>query len=817
MSFGKQSEEGFFSHFRKYVMTSHFARHALTGLLAAAVAVTAPALAADAAPRTYNIPAGPLNAVIARFAAESGVYIAADGALTAGKSSPGLQGTLTPQEALNRLLKGSALDAVPQGDGRYVLKEGTAPKVAPRSDTTAALPQVTVQAERETASGHVDGYVARRSATATKTDSRLIDNPQSVSVITADELADRKVETLDEALRYTAGVTPNMKPWAVDEFSMLRGFDLGTAGIFRDGLLTSGRAYAAPIEPYGLERLEVLRGPASVLYGQSPPGGMINAVSKRPTASAVREIGVEYGSYDRKQIKVDVGGALDERGEWTYRVTMLGRQSGTRLDLDSDDRVYVAPALTWQPNAATRLTLLAQYQKDDQSYAWGNQLQNPGPLGQPDPGVNLGGRDNRWKRENHALGYEFEHRFNDIWVVQQNLRYTELDRKETNVFPRVLLADGHSVTRLFYPRASAWRGMQVDTRAQATVHTGALTHNVLLGMDYADNKTIDRYHYSITPMPNLDLHSPAYGDKQAQVAAPAPRNELYPLKQTGLYLQDQLKWNKWVVTAGVRRDRAENSNTRELPASGTSTQAYSQSASKTTGRLGGVYLFESGWAPYVSYSTSFSPEIGRDINNELLKPSTGRQLEAGLRYQPDNANVSYTASVFSLERKNVTTAASQDPDSLVQSGEVRSQGIELEARADILRNLSVVAQYTYLDSDIKQSNNGDRGLSQPGAVKHSASVWSKYSFKLSDTVLANAGLGVRYYGKARSYQDYGNEGTSNPAFGMVDAAFGVERGAWRFSVNLNNLLDKRVLLDCDGRFCYRSAERTVNVSAGYRF
>ncbi|WP_229256748.1 TonB-dependent siderophore receptor [Duganella lactea] len=795
-------------------MTFNLTQKALAAMLAAAL--PALAVAAEAVPRAYNIPAGPLNAVIARFSAESGVFVAADGALTNGKNSPGLAGTLTPQEALNRLLAGSRLQAVAQGGG-YVLKESAAPATVQRPDAALALPEVQVRGERETALGHVDGYVARRSATATKTNIRLIENPQSVSVITADELADRKVESLDEALRYTAGVTPNMKPWSVDEFSMLRGFELGTAGIFRDGLLTSGRAYAAPIEPYGLERLEVLRGPASVLYGQSPPGGMINAVSKRPSATAVHEIGVEYGSYDRKQVKADLGGALDQNGEWTYRLTMLGRNSGTRIDLDRDNRLYVAPALTWRPDAATSLTLLAQYQKDNQSYVWPNQLQNPGAQGQPSPSVNLGGRDNRWNRENHTFGYEFEHRFNDTWQIQQNLRYTELKRDETNVFPRVLQADGRSMTRLFYPRNSAWRGLQTDTRVQATFKTGALAHNVLIGFDYADNKTTDSFPYSITPMPNLDLYNPVYGDQQTAVPSPSPRYELYPLKQKGLYLQDQLAWDKWVVTAGVRRDRADNENTRVLPAAGTATQTYSQSASKTTRRLGGVYLFESGWAPYVSYSTSFSPEIGRDINGELLQPSTGRQLEAGLRYQPDHGNVSYTASVFNLTRKNVTTAATQDPNSLVQSGEVRSRGLELEARADILRNLSIVAQYTYLDSEITQSNNGDRGLAQMGAVKHSASVWAKYSHKLNDTALGYAGLGVRYFGKARSSMDYGNSNLTNPSLGMVDAAFGVEQGPWRYSVNFNNLFDKQVLLDCDGKLCYRNAERTVNVSASYRF
>jgi len=798
---------------------TYFAPRPLLGLLAAAT--TTLACAADAVPRTYNIPAGPLNAVIARFSVESGVYVAADGALTGNKTSPGVQATLAPHDALTRLLAGSGLEAVPQGAGRYILRQGAAPQAASRTGVPAAaplpsLPAVTVSGERETALGHVDGYVARRSATATKTDSRLIDNPQSVSVVTADELADRKVETLDEALRYTAGVTPNMKPWAVDEFSMLRGFELGTAGIFRDGLLTSGRAYAAPIEPYGLERLEVLRGPASVLYGQSPPGGMINAVSKRPSASAMREMGIEYGTYDRKQVKADLGGAIDDQGAWLWRVTMLAREAGTRLDLDRDDRVFFAPALTWQPDANTRLTLLGQYQKDDQAYAWPNQLQNPGPRGQVAPSVNLGGRDNRWKRENVALGYEFEHRFNDTWSVQQNVRYTKLDRHETNVFPRVLQANG-TMTRLFYPRSSHWRGLQGDTRAQAAFRTGALAHNVLVGVDYADNKTVDRFPYAISPMPALDLYNPVYGDRQAPVASANPRNERYPLKQVGLYVQDQVKWDQWVVTAGLRRDRADNSNTQELPRAGTANQTYDQSASKTTGRVGAVYLMPSGWAPYVSWSTSFSPEIGRDINNNLLKPSTGRQLEAGLRYQPDQGNVSYTASVFNLVRKNVTTTAAQDPDALVQSGEVRSRGLELEARADLARNLSVVAQYTYLDTDITESNNGDRGLPQQGAVKHSASVWTRYQHKLNDTWLANAGLGLRYYGKARSSLDYDNVNLTNPSFGMLDLSFGLEQKSWRYALNFNNVLDKQVLLDCDGTFCYRSAERTVNVSASYRF
>lgn len=767
---------------------------------------------AAAATKTYNIPAGPLSTVLSRYISESGIYLSGTSELAQGKASPGLQGSYSAAAGLAALLAGTGLEGVSTNNNEYVLRKSAA------STSEATLPAVTVtSALAETATGPVKGYIAKRSSTGTKTDTRLIENPQSISVVTADELADRKVETLDEALRYTAGVTPNMKPWAVDEFSMLRGFDLGTAGIFMDGLLTSGRAYAAPIETYGLERLEILRGPASVLYGQSPPGGMVNAVSKRPSEQAIREIGVEYGSYDRKQVKADIGGALDSAGIWTYRVTMLARKSGTRLDFDKDNRFYIAPALTWRPNADTKLTLLARYQEDNQSYAWPNQLQNPGVLGQPNPSVNTGGVDNRWKRENKMVGYEFEHRFNDTWKIQQNVRYSEFDRDETNVFLRSLQPDGRHVVNLFYPRSSAWKGVSADTRLQAGFQTGEVSHNVLVGVDYSKSRTTDSYPYQITAVPDLDLYNPVYGGHQTIVPSTNPRVELLPAQQTGLYLQDQIKWDRLVVTGGVRHDSAEMSNTRVLPATGSRTLSYEQNASKTTGRLGAVYLFDSGWAPYVSYSTSFSPEIGRDVTGQLLKPSEGKQIEAGIRYQPDNSNMSYTASVFNLVRTNVRTAAPQDNSAVVQTGEVESRGLELEAKADVTRNLSVVAQYTYLDTEITKSNNGDLGLGQPGAVKHSASVWGKYGFNMGGSVRGYSAVGLRYASQARSYQDYSNRNIQNPSYFLVDTAFGFDAGPWRFSFNINNLFNKQILMDCDGTFCYRSAERTANISSVYRF
>jgi len=785
-----------------------------------------PAPAAGAHPdtvRAYAIAAGPLDRVLTDFASAAGVELVVDAALTQHKNSAGLTGSFTAAQGFARLLAEHGLQAVRGANGAYALRPAVPAALGSSAAGAAGAPvatlgAVTVVAGSESATAPVRGYVARRAFSATKTDTPLIESPQSVSVITADEIGDRKAETLDEVLRYTAGITPNMKAWAVDEFSLLRGFDLGTAGIFLDGLLTSGRAYAAPIEPYGLERLEVLRGPASVLYGQTPPGGMVNAVSKRPSADAPREVGIEYGSYQRRQLKADVGGSLGDSGAWTYRVTLLARDANTRIVHDRDRRLYVAPALTWRPNADTSLTLLARYQQDDQQYQWPNQIEHPGAAGQADPRVSIGGRDNRWDRDNRMLGYEFEHRFNSVWKLSQNLRYSQFDRSETNLFHGPLQADGRTVQRRFSPRETHWQGVLADTRLHAAFAAGGVEHNVLFGVDYARSRTTNEYIYRVSMVAPFDLLAPDYSVRPPVLPAARPEVNLLPSTQTGLYLQDQIKWGRLVTAFGVRRDKADTSATVSYPGTGEAGfVAYDQSASATTGRVGAVYLLDGGWAPYVSYATSFAPEVGTSVTGDILKPSKGKQFEAGLRYQAPDSRATYTLSVFDLVRNNVTTAAPGVPGEVIQTGEVQSRGLETEARADVTRNVSVVAQYTYLDTEITRSNNGDRGLAQQSAPRHNASVWARYAFAAAPGVRGFGALGIRYIGKARSAFDSDNLNVGNPAMALLDGALGFDRGAWHVAINLNNVLDKQYLTDCGGGLCYRSAERTVNVSASYRF
>lgn len=772
----------------------------------------------------FQIPSGPLSQTLRQFAKETGILLSSDASLMDGKSSQGLKATgVTIEQGLQQLLAGTGLQAQRQTSGNYILHpvRTDAPNSGPSVGGTT-LDTVTVVANAlssisETPTGPVAGYVAKRSITGTKTDTPLIEIPQSISVVTADEIGDRKAESLDEVLRYTAGVTPNQRPLGSDDSSMLRGFTIETTGILLDGLRNSGRTFASSIEPYGLERLEVLRGPSSVLYGQVAPGGMVNAVSKRPSADSIRELGVEYGSYNRRTLKADVGGPIDKAGQWSYRLTMLGRESGTRLDHDSDNRLYIAPALTWKPNADTRLTLLARYQKDNQQYGFPNQLETPGAQGQVNPSVNLSGYDNRFRRSNRMLGLDFEHRFSDTWMFRQNLRYSSLKNERTDLFPAALVG-GSIVERYFWPVNTTSQSLFSDTQLQANFTTGPIAHTAVVGMDYTNIRNTDRYPYEIGFVPSLDLYNPVYS-RLPLVPAADPSREHSPSRQLGLYAQDQLKWNRWVLTAGIRHDRVRQSSTTTDLNSGVSTTGYDQSPSATTGRVGAVYLFESGLAPYVSYATSFAPELGNSVTGAPLIPSRGKQLEAGLRYQPAGQRSMYTASVFDLRRENVTSAVIGNPGKVNQTGEISVRGLELEARTELTSRLSVVAQYTYLSTNITRSNNGDQGLAQRGAPKHSASIWSKYSFPVGDSFRAYTALGVRYLGKMRSNSDGDNQNLINPSMALWDAALGLERGPWRVALNINNIFNQQKLFDCGylQGVCYRSAERTVNLSASYLF
>lgn len=686
-----------------------------------------------------------------------------------------------------------------------------APAPARAQQAEQQLPEVKVQAPAE----RERGYVAPRSAAGTKTDTPLIETPQSISVITRERMDDQKVQTVDDALRYAAGVTPQYFGFdhRIDAVK-IRGFDLRTnGGYFLDGLRLPAINFSVwHTEPYGLERIEVLRGPASVLYGQSRPGGLVSEVSKRPQAAPLREVQLLGGSFSRRQVAADLGGALDADGKWSYRLTALGRDSGTQIDFVKDERVFVAPALTWRPSADTTLTLLASVQEDrlGSSFvflpAQGTLLSNPnGRIPRSrftgEPGFE------KINGAQQAAGYALEHRLNDVWTLRQKLRYGRMDTDWNTVFPSGLQADLRTLNRASFTVDGKLDAFTIDNQAQARFATGGLAHTLLFGVDYLRHKSDDRLGFGAAP--SLDAFNPVYGQPVAR--PPLFLDAQQTQSQAGLYVQDQIKLDKWVLSLGARQDQAKSRTDNRLTG-----RATDQADDAFTYRAGLVYLSELGVAPYASYSESFEPTAGTTFAGNPFKPTRGKQYEAGVKYQAQGSGSFVTLSAFDLTQRNALT---RDPANLffsVQAGEARSRGIELEGVADLSRSLKLFASYTYTDTEITRSNDADLGKRFPAVPRHMASLWADYTVRGAALAGLGLGAGLRYVGSSAA--DPGNT-LLNPSYALLDAAvrYDLDRH-WRLAVNAANVSDKQyVLCTSTVNTCNYGQARTVLATARYQW
>ena len=769
--------------------------------------------------RTYSfsIPPKPLLSALTDFTAATGIQVLQPSGTAIAGQSGAVSGSLTATQALAQLLAGTGL-TYRFTDARTVALERLASGATPLGPVT-----VEAAAAGETATGPVQGYVASRSATGTKTDTPLLETPQSISVVTRDQVAAQGAQTITQALRYTSGVTlePNGASSMYDEIR-IRGFQPLQ---YLDGMqLPLIQFFATPkVEPYGLDRLEVLKGPASVLYGQNSPGGLLNLVSKRPTAEPLRELQLQLGSFERVQGAFDLRGAVSEGGQFQLRLTGLARDADTVVDFTKDRRYFIAPALTWQPSADTSVTVLAQYGRDLGSYphqylpTQGTLQSNPNGrlprnrfLGEP-------GFD-EFERDQYALGYQAEHRFDEVFSVRQAARYTSTNVAIQAIRQEGLQADLRTVNRSAFSFATDADIFTLDNQAQADFRTGPLTHNALLGVDYL--RLNGSFNVGFAVAPPLDAFAPVYG-QSVPALGPFTDNE-QSQNQVGLYAQDQVKLDRWVLTAGVRHDWADSS-TRDRLAS--TTQAQDDTA--VTGCAGLSYVFDSGAAPYVSYASSFQPMIGLSASGTPFKPTTGRQYEVGVKYQPPGWNSLFTAAVFDITQENVSTP---DPDPAraatgftVQTGEVKAHGLELEAKASLGFGLDLTGSYTFLSSAISKSNTpGEVGNRLPLAPKHQAAMWANYSFAGGALSGLGVGGGARYVGTSFSTND---NALSLPAYALVDFAVRYELGALspalngaQLAVNVTNLFDTYYISAyCDTIYCSLGPGRVVLGTLTYRW
>ena len=688
------------------------------------------------------------------------------------------------------------------------------------------LAPIVVTGQGETPTGPVQGFVAKTSFSATKTATPLIETPQSVSVVTKDQITATDAETLSEALAYTPGITFQSPAYSrMNDDFMIRGFNVaaGGSGMLRDGMRLQSNVYDGNQEPYGLERVEVLRGPSSVLFGQLSPGGVVNAISKRPTDTPFHELNAEYGSYGRTQFSGDVSGPVDDAGMLSYRLTGLWRDSGNWVDHVPDDKLYIAPAVTFRPSDATTITFLSDYQQIYTRFA--------PPMPYDDLRKGLIPRDlfigqqgyDKYYSESYTLGYQAEHKFNDSLTLRNSLRYYHADVAWDYLSYGKLTGD--TLTRGVVNRNETSTGFTTDTSFEAKVETGPVQHTLLAGIDsYGVSYDTDRFGGSVGPL--ADIYDPVY---DATVTVNRNNNSGFKNSgsQVGVYFQDQMKiYDKLILLLGGRYDWADAYNTSYRPQAtldllGIDRKQH-RSDSAFTGRVGLLYLFDNGFAPYASFSQSFQPtalNAGISRDGKQFEPTKADQYEVGLRYQPSGENLLLSGAIFRIDQNHVLTADPDDPTGTysVQTGKVRSQGIELEARASV-GAINLVASYSYTDARNETGDLKDERLAL--VPYHNVALWADY--KLDDLGIRGlrVGAGLQYLSSTNL------PGTDKDVPGrmLVDAMVSYDFGAiddrlagTTLQVNAKNLFDKEYMTCTDINGCRYGEPFTVSATLGYRW
>ncbi|MFU0921868.1 ferrichrome porin FhuA [Kluyvera sichuanensis] len=689
-------------------------------------------------------------------------------------------------------------------------------------------------AAQESAWGPAATIAAKRSATATKTDTPIEKTPQSVSVITRQEMDIHQPTTVKEAMAYTPSVFATRGSSTTYDVVTIRGFTTSSTvntNQYLDGMKLQGNNYSeVSVDPYFLERVEVMRGPTSVLYGNSNPGGIVSMVSKRPTTEPLREIQFKMGTDNLWQTGFDFSDAIDDAGVWSYRLTGLGRSQDAQQDMAKSSRYAVAPSFSWRPDDKTDFTFLSNFQSDPDAgyYGWlpregtvvpyvdanGNSHKLPTDF-------NEGERDNKMQRRQQMVGYSFSHEFNDTFTVRQNLRYDQVKTLYRSVYGYGYDGAG-KINRQYVRSDEDMNSFSVDTQLQSNFATGDVDHTLLTGVDYSRMRNdVDALYGSADP---IDMLNPQYGSPNINVSGPYAKYQvLNRMEQTGLYAQDQMEWDKWVLTLGGRYDYAKTSTLTRT--TGSEAMNHDQ---QFTWRGGVNYLFDNGISPYFSYSESFEPTSGSTKAGQPFDPSRGKQYETGVKYVPKDMPVVITGAVYQLTKNKNLTADPNNAGFSIQAGEIRSRGFELEAKAAVNENVNVTAAYSYTDAEYTNDTtfNGQRPAEVP---RNQASLWTDYTFY--DTALSGLtfGAGVRYTGSTVSYYKSDtttgkkNEQFSVGGYTVADAMVKYDLArvglpGSSIAVNVNNLFNREYVSSCYSEYaCYWGAERQVVATATFRF
>ena len=654
---------------------------------------------------------------------------------------------------------------------------------------------------------------------ATKLATPDIETPQSVSIVTREQFEEQGATSVRQAVSYTPGVYSN-QIGASNRFDyiVLRGFSDGSLdNVYLDGLKMMGDTNSHSslvVDPWFLEDIEVVRGPASVLYGRSSPGGIVALTSRKPSFDAGGEVKLFAGNNNQRGAAFDVTGALDDNDRVAARLSGMTRYADSQFGPLKEERYALMPSLTWRITDQTRLDLMAYLHRDPEGGSHSG-LPYDGTVvphyGQKISNTFYEGEDDydKYDRRENMVGYNIEHMFDSGWSVRQKLRYLHTDVELNQVYAAGWLNETE-LNRGYSGSDEKMSAITLDNQFDGSFDTWQVNHRLLVGIDYQDRSNNTTGYYGA--FPPIDAFNPVYGAKPDYIDMYA--REKHKLRQTGYYLQDQMSWDRWRITLGGRYDQVSVSNIDKIK----NTRSDLDKNNFST-RAALLYLFDNGFAPYVSYSTAFTPTSFADENGNLLDPMKGKQWEAGLKYEPEGLNSQFSASVFRINQTNIATK--EEPTDPYRSiGEIESEGVELEAISQLTDSFRLQAAYTYTDIRYKKSSPEEQGKRAVYAPRNQASAWLSYDVKSGPLDGLTLGSGVRYVNGITS--DRLNTHTL-PSYTLVDMVIGYDLtniGIKGLSaqLNVNNLTDKRYVAACNSlSYCYFGAERSIVGSVSWKF
>lgn len=667
----------------------------------------------------------------------------------------------------------------------------------------AALPTVTV-----ITTSAEDGVVTQgRTAGVGKSPVSVHETPFSMSVISVEQMREAGAKTVEDTLVYSAGVYAGRYGFDTrGDWSAVRGL---SPSMYQDGLRSIYGFYnTVRPEVYTLSSVEVLKGPSSSLYGQAELGGIINVVSKQPQKTASREVELQLGSHNRRQLAADFTGPLNVDQTLLYRLVALARKSDTQVDHVNDDALVLMPSLTWQPHADTRVTATFLHQQNDSKVS-SQFLPYQGTLGAaplgPIPTSRFAGEPgwDRYDTRKSELSLAWDQRIAPSWKLSGALRATDSSSVTREIYTSVgpIPSAAGDIARTVHAADRKTDVLAADLRVEGSIKVGPTRHQIGLGIDH-QNALWEEYNYfSQSGVGSFNVYNPVYGavgslDLSRLPLVDRPDNKIV---QTGLYATDHVSWGPWIFSGAVRRDQARN---EVLNLTGPNNVVRN---SATTGRLGVMYQFAGGWAPYASVSNAFSPNLGTDgtASAGYLKPTTGTQKEAGVKFLANDGNTSAALAWFDIRQKNRVVDGAT-PGGREQVG-ATVKGWEMEARHR-MGAWDLLANYTQLEA-----LNAVTGKRLSSIAEKTASAWVQYHFAGGWRV----GLGGRFVGDVT-----GNGGAPVvPSVALYDAMVGYSTGAWDLRLNVRNLADKQYVSWCRGpnQDCGYGERLSASLTARYRF